>query len=76
MSLEHAPARGLRVLRKRATAAKVGLSVPHIYRLIGEGKFPAPIRLGDRSSGWLENELDDYLAGRIAERNAQRGEAA
>jgi len=32
-----------------------------IYRLISQGKFPKQIKLSERSSGWLEQEVLDYL---------------
>ena len=32
-----------------------------IYRLAAEGKFPKPIKLSERSSGWIEQEVLDYL---------------
>ena len=32
-----------------------------IYRLAAEDKFPKPIKLSERSSGWLESEILAYL---------------
>ncbi|MBT4764839.1 AlpA family transcriptional regulator [bacterium] len=32
-----------------------------IYRLAAKDKFPKPIKLSERSSGWLENEVLAYL---------------
>jgi len=32
-----------------------------IYRLISLGKFPRQIKLSERSSGWLEQEVLNYL---------------
>lgn len=32
-----------------------------IYRLASQGKFPKPIKLAERSSGWIEREILDYL---------------
>jgi prophage regulatory protein len=40
-------------------------SVSTIYRLASQGKFPKPIKLAERSSGWLEYEILDYLDERI-----------
>jgi len=36
-----------------------------IYRLIEQGKFPKQIKLAERSSGWLESEVLDYLEVKI-----------
>ena len=32
-----------------------------VYRLISKGVFPKQIKLSERSSGWLEQEVLDYL---------------
>jgi predicted DNA-binding transcriptional regulator AlpA len=38
--------------------------------------FPAPIKIcGSRSSGWLESEIDAFIADRIAESRATPAEA-
>ncbi len=42
-----------------------------IYRLIEKGKFPKQIKLAERSSGWLENEVLDYLDDRINSRSSK-----
>ena len=39
-----------------------------IYRLISQGKFPKQIKLSERSSGWLEQEVLDYLENCISNR--------
>lgn len=40
------------ILRRPSVEAKTGLSRSSIYRMIQEGKFPAPVRLGKRAVGW------------------------
>jgi prophage regulatory protein len=40
-----------------------------IYRLGSEGKFPTPIKLSERSSGWIKQEVLDYLDNRINNRS-------
>ena len=41
-----------------------------IYRLIALGKFPKQIKLAERSSGWVKQEVEDYLENKINEREA------
>ncbi|HEF0099531.1 TPA: AlpA family transcriptional regulator [Citrobacter youngae] len=36
------------------------------YKLISEGQFPKPIKLG-RSSRWLKSEVEDWMKQRIAD---------
>jgi prophage regulatory protein len=43
-------------------------SISTIYRLASQGKFPKPVKLAERSSGWIEQEVLDYLDNRIAQR--------
>lgn len=57
-----------RILRKPELRNKVGLSDPTIGRLEKDGKFPKRLRLGGNSCGWLESEINGWLADRAAER--------
>ena len=42
-----------------------------IYRLIKIGEFPKQIKLAERSSGWLESEVLDYLEAKINNRHIE-----
>ena len=55
------------VLRRRAVQTITGLSRSTIYARMGAGTFPRPIRLGARSVGWLAEEIEEWIAERIAE---------
>lgn len=63
-------AAGHKVLRLPAVKALVGLGSDSIYRLARDGRFPRPIKLSERASGWLEYEVLAFLQRRIAERDA------
>jgi prophage regulatory protein len=39
-----------------------------IYRLIEMGEFPIQIKLAERSIGWIEQEVEDYMENKINER--------
>jgi prophage regulatory protein len=54
----------LMVLRRRQVEARTGLGRSSIYALIAEGQFPAPIRLSTNTVGWLEHEIDAWIAER------------
>ncbi|EMU8998073.1 AlpA family transcriptional regulator [Providencia rettgeri] len=43
-----------------------GLTDKWFYKLIQDGEFPKPIKLG-RSSRWLKSEVENWLQNRIAE---------
>ena len=54
------------ILRLPKVVQKTGLSRATIYAYIKKNQFPAPLSLGDRSSGWLENEVENWIDSRIA----------
>lgn len=54
----------LKVLRRRQVEARTGLPRSSLYVLIAEGRFPAPIHLTTKSVGWLEHEIDAWIAER------------
>jgi len=61
------------ILRLPTVKARTGLSRSTIYLRIAEGSFPAPVSLGGRAVGWIEAEVNDWLAKRIeASRKAAR----
>ena len=59
----------IRILRLPSVEAKSGLKRDSIYRLAKLGQFPKPVKISQWASGWVESEIDDYLAQRIAERD-------
>jgi prophage regulatory protein len=50
-----------RILKLQDVKNRTGLSRSAIYRQIGFGTFPAPRLLGERSVGWLESEINDWI---------------
>jgi prophage regulatory protein len=56
-----------RVLRMSMLRDKVPLSRSTIYEAIKKGEFPAPISLfnNGRAVGWLESDIDAWLASRV-----------
>ena len=59
----------LSILRRKQVEKRTGLSRSTIYLRIQEGTFPRPINLGVRAVGWLENEIEAWLAARLEIRN-------
>jgi prophage regulatory protein len=55
------------ILRWPELSKRVPLSRSHAHALAAQGKFPKPIKLGPRASGWLESEIDAWIANRVAE---------
>ena len=62
----------LTILRRKQVEHRTGHGRTAIYRGIADGTFPAPIKIGPRSVGWLESEVSDWIKARIASRGADR----
>lgn len=45
------------------------LSQSSIYRLIGDGKLPRPIKISENRAVWIKSEIIDYRNRRIAMRD-------
>lgn len=59
------------VLRQAQVQARTGLSRSAIYAKQRAGEFPGSISLGAKSVGWLQSEIDSWIAARVAaSRNA------
>jgi prophage regulatory protein len=61
----HEQDRPIRFLRLPEVIARVGLRRASIYLHIADGTFPKQISLGPRAVGWLEHEIDAWIAARI-----------
>jgi prophage regulatory protein len=53
------------ILRLSAVKARTGLSRSTIYQRIADGNFPKPVNLGARAVGWLETDVENFLAALI-----------
>jgi prophage regulatory protein len=61
-----------RILRIAEVEVITGQTRTCIYRGIAAGTFPAPVPLGGRARGWLEDEIAGWQEQRIAERAAKK----
>lgn len=60
-----------------ATDKKASISRSLRHKLIKEGLFPRPIQIGARRIAFLESEVEEWIASRVAaSRIAQKGGAA
>ena len=59
-----------RLLSKKDVRSRVLFSPAHIDRLEKAGLFPKRVRLGQNRVGWVEQEIEDYIQERIAERSS------
>ena len=50
-----------RLLRRVEVEDRFGISRTKIYRLMREGRFPEPLKVGERSVRWRESEVTSWL---------------
>ena len=53
-----------RLIRRVEVERLCALSTSSIYRLMGENRFPRPIRVGPKAVRWLESEIGAWVASR------------
>jgi len=58
------------ILRLKEVMQVTGLGRSVIYKKIKEGLFPQQIKLTERSSGWVESEINNWIEAKVQERNA------
>ena len=58
-----------RVLRFPEVKSRTGKSGSRIYAEMADGSFPKGILIGPRTRGWLESEINNWIAARVAERD-------
>ena len=61
----------MRILKAKQVAEEINVSVPQVYKLVSIGRFPKPIKLGERGSGWLITEIDEWLQSRVDARDEE-----
>lgn len=63
-----APEVAIHILRLPEVVRRTGLGRDTVYRLARNGAFPKPLKLSERASGWIESEIDQWVADLAAKR--------
>lgn len=58
-----------RIIREKECKLITGIPTSTRYEMIRKGKFPRPIKLGERAVGWIYQEVCDFIEERKAERD-------
>jgi prophage regulatory protein len=64
----HADHSAVRLIREKQILERTGLSRTQRWRLEREGRFPARVQLSERAFGWIESEVEAWIAERVRER--------
>ncbi len=65
-SAETSRTRPIRLLRLPQVMQQTGLKKTKLYELQKEGSFPMRIQITPNSVGWVEEEVNAWIAGRVA----------
>lgn len=57
------------IMRLPAVCERTGLARTQLYAAVKAGKFPRQVPIGIRTVGWLESEVDAWIAARAGERD-------
>ena len=63
-----------KILRLPNVLDRTGLSRSTVYLRVTEGRFPKPVSLGARAVGWIETEVEEWIARQIEVSREIRGQ--
>ncbi|MFM2589493.1 helix-turn-helix transcriptional regulator [Vibrio sp. TBV020] len=52
----------MKIIKLKQVLDKLWFGKTRLMRLIERGEFPRQIKLGERATGWLESEVDRWVA--------------
>lgn len=50
-----------KMMRRKQLEYKIGLSRSTIYKMIKDGKFPKPVKIGVRAVAWPESAIEQWI---------------
>ena len=54
------------LLRRKQVEARTGLARSTLYKLIGLGEFPAPVRITAKAVAWKSSCVEAWIASRVS----------
>jgi prophage regulatory protein len=66
----------IHILRLTQVIERTGLKKTKIYELQSEGQFPMRVKITAHAVGWIEHEVQAWLAERIAKNNPLRSHSS
>jgi prophage regulatory protein len=59
----------VKLIRLPDVLERVSLKKTAVYKMMAQDEFPRPVKIGT-ASAWVEQEITDWIADRVAERQA------
>lgn len=60
----------VRLIRRKEVQDKTGIGASSIYAMMKKGEFPQCLNLSERRVAWIESDIDQWIAERIANHKA------
>jgi len=60
----------IRLIRRKEVQSKTGLGASSIYAMMHRGEFPKAISISERRVAWIESDVDQWIAERVASHKA------
>ena len=61
----------MQILRQPKVCERTGYSRTQLWRFETAGIFPKRVRIGPNAVGWLDSEIDAWIADKVAARDAE-----
>lgn len=61
----------MKILPIAETADRIGICARQVYIEVSEGRFPKPVQVTARRVGWIDTEVDAWIAAKIVARDEQ-----
>lgn len=59
----------MKILRIKEVIEKTSIGRTKLYEMMDAGEFPRSVKLGARSVGWVDAEVDEWIMSRVLERD-------
>jgi prophage regulatory protein len=59
------------LLRQSEVIRRLGISKTSLYEGVQDGRFPKPIKFGERTARWLESEIEEMIDRALADRDRE-----
>jgi prophage regulatory protein len=60
----------MKFIKLKEVMATTGLGRSSVYKFMDEGRFPKSISLGDRAVAWIDDEIEEWMMNKVAQRDA------
>ena len=60
-----------KLLKATEVALYINTCKSQVYKLVQQGRFPKPIKIGKRGSAWFQSDIDSWFESKAKEREME-----